>query len=222
MMNNYRMNFFRAILFGFFLLSTNATAQQLVNIVEKFDLQKDIEALDDYIDQRIQKDTFMTKFGSLRKVHIFEMERSDRKKILTKNEWFNGSFLNYLKPCYVKSPEKINGKKQRYLYAHTFLVDSMGISVAVYVTGDTNFYMDGRTFPQELCSEQNTFVFWGGWDFQLKNVAKSYYMIIRDNELYCFDEMAETQGLIPWGKYIEVMKQRYIRYRLDISDILYE
>jgi hypothetical protein len=84
-MNNYRINILWAILFGFFLLSTNATAQQLVNIVEKFDLQKDIEALDDYIDQRIQKDTFMTKFGSLRKVHIFEMERSDRKKILTKN-----------------------------------------------------------------------------------------------------------------------------------------
>ena len=219
-MNNYRISFCLAILFVFFLLSTNATAQQVINIVEKFCLQKDIEELDDYIDQKIQEDTFMTKFSSLRKVHVFEMERLDRKKIFTVREWLNGSFLNYLKPCYVKIQDRKTGKKKWCLRASTFLVDSRGVAIAVYPTGHSIFYLVGSAFPKELLSEQNTFMFWGGWDFQFNKVAEVYHIIIRDNELYCFNEMKETQGLIPWQKYVKMMKQS--KENKTLSKMLFE
>ena len=219
-MNNYRISFCLAILFVFFLLSTNATAQQVINIVEKFCLQKDIEELDDYIDQKIQEDTFMTKFSSLRKVHVFEMERLDRKKIFTVREWLNGSFLNYLKPCYVKIQDRKTGKKKWCLYSHTYLVDSRGVAVAVYPTGHGIFYLVGSTFPKELLSEQNTFMFWGGWDFQFNKVARVHYIIIRAGKLFCFHDWDANKGLIPWQKYVKMMKQSNENY--TFSEMLFE
>jgi hypothetical protein len=178
-------------------------AQNTIDMVNKLGIKEDIEKLEKLVARKVNNDNFMRQFGELRQVHVFRLSMCHSGNTLTKNDWLNYSFLNYLKPNFVSIKEKIFGKKTRYLDAHTFLVSPDGYSIAVYVTGHKVFYLSAREMPKDLMTDDNLFIFMSSFDPCGCETNRSEYVVVKDNKLYGFRDFSDYEELIPWDTYLK-------------------
>ena len=191
------------MLLAFFLhlCSIGVCAQDTINMVAKLGIQDDIAKLESLVVRKMKKYDLLDDYRNYRLIHVFKLKICCDEKEVTKKEWLDYSFLNYLKPEYIKIKEKRFGFRKKYLHTCTFLVNSNGYRFDAFIGG--RFYMCASDFPKDLLSsDKNVFIFMSGFDPSLRESIRSEYVVVKDNKLYGFKDFSDCETLIPWDTYI--------------------
>jgi hypothetical protein len=183
--------------------------EEVIDLVNRLGIREDIEKLDSLVARKARKLGYMNQFKELTWFHFFKLTLSDPQKELTKKDWLDYSFLNYLKPRYFRMKGKLYGRK--YLDAHTFLVDKKrGLFLADFERG--HFYVGAREMPNVLMSTDNTFIFMCSSDLQFRTLTRNRYIIVNENKFYVFIDSEyrnSSKELIPWDIYVKGMGSIY-------------
>ena len=200
---NYRVILQAALFIVFSIFCVEGLANDEIDMVQKLGIKEEVVKLDSLISRKVKKNHYLSQFGDLRHVHIFVLSFSDDEKIITKKNWLDYSFLDDLRPNYFRIRNKRFGKK--YLKTLTYLVDKNGYRISVFINGF--FYMCASEMPKDLLNEEkNLFMFLGSFDPQLKKIDSGYYIVLKDNKLYGFDDWSDNENLVPLETYV---KQRF-------------
>ena len=185
--------------FVLYLFCIGVYAQETVDMVAKLGIKEDVEKLESLVARKVQKNTLLNQSGKLKQIHVFKLKICCDEKKITENEWLDYSFLNYLRPEYVRIKEKRFGFKKKYLHAYTYLVNADGYRLDVCIGG--RFYSCASVMPKELLSvDKNGFIFFMSSLDSRKTGYK--YVVVKDNHLYGFDDFSDCNTLIPWNTYI--------------------
>ena len=196
----YKKAFLALVLY---LCCIGVYAQATIDIVAKLGIKEDIEKLESLVARKVKNDDLLKDMENLRQIHVIKLKKSRNSRNLTRKEWMDYSFLDFLKPEYVKVREKVFGKKKKYLCARTYLVTSDGYRLDAYITGSKNFYSCASVMPKDLLSlDKNDLIFMSSFDPNLYRPNFSEYVVVKDNVLYGFDDFSDCDKLIPWETYI--------------------
>ncbi|MCR5395320.1 MAG: hypothetical protein K6E86_08000 [Bacteroidales bacterium] len=178
-------------------------AQAPIDMAAKLGIKEDIEKLDSLVVRKLKKDNLLKDFDNLRQIHVIILRKRRNSRNLTKKDWMDYSFLDFLEPEYVKVREKKIGKKKKYLYALTFLFTLDGHRLEEYTTGLNYFNLCASDMPKDLLSlDKNDLIFTSSFDPNLYELNKREYVVIKDNVLYGFEDFSDCEKLIPWETYI--------------------
>lgn len=178
-------------------------AQKTMDMVSKLGIKEDIEKLESLVVRRAKKKGLLKDYKNLRQIHVIILKKRCDGRNLTKKDWMDYSFLNFLEPEYVKVREKFWGKKKKYLYAYTFLVTSDKYRLDEYITGFKYFYSCAGVMPKDLLSlDKNDLIFMSSNDPNLYESNFREYVVVKDNVLYGFDDFSDCDKLIPWETFV--------------------
>ena len=196
----------KTMLLAFFLhlCSIGVCAQDTIDMVAKLGIQDDIAKLESLVVRKMKKYDLSDDYRNYRLIHVFKLKICCDEKEITKKDWLDYSFLNYLKPEYVWIKEKRFGFRKKYLYTYTFLVNPKGYISDVFIGG--RFYLCASDVPKDLLSnDNNIFIFMSGWLPSLHESKRDEYVVVKNNKLYGFkdySDCSDCKTLIPWDTYI--------------------
>ena len=189
--------------FVLYLCCIGAYAQKPMGIVAKLGIKEDIEKLESLVVRRAKKKGLLKDYQNLRQIHVIKLKKRCDSRNLTRKDWMDYSFLNFLEPEYVKVREKFWGKRKKYLYAYTFLVTSDRYRLDEYTTGSNHFNSCASNMSKDLLSlDKNDLIFMSSFDPNLCKSNSSEYIVVKDNALYGFDDFSNCDKLIPWETFI--------------------
>ena len=112
-------------------------SQDTINMIDRLHIKRELKELEGRIEYLVRKDKIVSKTEEIQQFHIFFLKNtlfSIPNYKADKEEYLNGSFLQYLKPNYYKiSPQRLWQKRKNYLDTSTYIMDIKGNLIA---TGD--------------------------------------------------------------------------------------
>lgn len=176
------------------LFSLEMYSQNLTNLVIKFDLKEDMIKRDQLIEKRIKNNHYFDTMGELKRVHVYKFILSDSNVLPTRQDWLDGSILNFIKPQYIHVREKRFGIKKRYLDGYTYIVRQDGMWIANYCGYNLYLHNFGQ-MPQTLLNDE-VFMFNASWDPQFQRSKNGTCIIVGEDKLYFWDEDRNGVGYL--------------------------
>ena len=109
-------------------------SQDTINMIDRLHIKRELKELEGRIEYLVRKDKIVSKTEEIQQFHIFFLKNtlfSIPNYKADKEEYLNGSFLQYLKPNYYKiSPQRLWQKKKNYLDTSTYIMDIKGNLIA--------------------------------------------------------------------------------------------
>lgn len=189
------MKKFLIIILTLFCIQTYS--QSLTDLVMKFDLKEDMVKRDELLKRRIKNNHFFDTEGELKCVHVYQFEVTDPIVLPTRQNWLDGSILDYIKPKYIHVREKRFGRKKRYLDGYTFIVRKDGTWIANYRGYELYLHNFGR-MPQALLNN-DVFMFNASWDQQFQRSKTGTCIIVGEDKLYFWDDDWNELGYLDDG-----------------------
>ncbi|MDR1006701.1 MAG: hypothetical protein LBL74_07545 [Bacteroidales bacterium] len=169
------------------LIGYSQTDTLTAYIINKYNMQPDIDALNDSLYCRIGKDSILSQMRGLKLFHIYEftanVERDDGEPLrIDKENFYDYTFLNEIKPTF----SRIFG----VLYAVGYIYDS-----AYNIVAKKSHIQISRTYRLPD-SDQELF------DFIIKNkitfvfvLSSFHYLCVKDNAILVIDYTSTTKDI---------------------------
>ena len=105
-------------------------SQDTINMIDRLHIKNEFKELEDRIEYLVRKAKIVNETEEIQQFHIFFLKNtlfSIPNYKADKEEYLNGSFLQYLKPNYYKiSPQRLWQKRKNYLDTSTYIMDIKG------------------------------------------------------------------------------------------------
>ena len=111
---------YRGIIFIIFIYSQGFLySQDTINMIDRLHIKRELKELEGRIEYLVRKDKIVSKTEEIQQFHIFFLKNTlfaIPNYTADKEEYLNGSFLQYLKPNYYKiSPQRLWQKRKNNL-----------------------------------------------------------------------------------------------------------
>jgi len=195
---------YRGIIFIIFIYSQGFLySQDTINMIDKLHIKNEFKELEDRIEYLVRKDKIVSKTEEIQQFHIFFLKNtlfSIPNYKADKEEYLNGSFLQYLKPNYYKiSPQRLWQKKKNYLDTSTYIMDIKGNLIA---TADASLVSIAFA-SYSLMIKTAKFLFEKKFDFVFyMGGIYGYFITIKEGKLYVINTFGGEIEMYEWGYFV--------------------
>ena len=196
--------YYRGIIFIIFIYSQGFLySQDTINMIDRLHIKRELKELEGRIEYLVRKDKIVSKTEEIQQFHIFFLKNTlfaIPNYTADKEEYLNGSFLQYLKPNYYKiSPQRLWQKKKNYLDTSTYIMDIKGNLIA---TGDARLvsiafasYSLMIKTAKFLLEKKFDFVFYMGGIY-------GYFITIKEGKLYVINTFGGEIEVYEWEYFV--------------------
>ena len=196
--------YYRGIIFIIFIYSQGFLySQDTINMIDRLHIKRELKELEGRIEYLVRKDKIVSKTEEIQQFHIFFLKNTlfaIPNYKADKEEYLNGSFLQYLKPNYYKiSPQRLWQKKKNYLDTSTYIMDIKGNLIA---TGDARLvsiafasYSLMIKTAKFLLEKKFDFVFYMGGIY-------GYFITIKEGKLYVINTFGGEIEVYEWEYFV--------------------
>ena len=196
---------YRGIIFIIFIYSQGFLySQDTINMIDKLHIKNEFKELEDRIEYLVRKAKIVNETEEIKQFHIFLSNNTlfDIPNYKAdKEDYLNGSFLQFLKPNYYDiKPQGLFKKNKKYLQTYAYITNSKGELIA---TGDVRFVSNSRaykSYPTEI--EFAKLLFDKKFDFMFSMGILSHYICIKDNKLYVISNFWNGIEMYGWEKFV--------------------
>ena len=178
-------------------------SQDTINMIDKLHIKNEFKELEDRIEYLVRKDKIVSKTEEIQQFHIFFLKNtlfSIPNYKADKEEYLNGSFLQYLKPNYYKiSPQRLWQKRENYLDTSTYIIDIKGNLIAI---GDARLVSIAFA-SYSLMIKTAKFLFEKKFDFVFyMGGIYGYFITIKEGKLYVISAFGGEIEMYEWGYFV--------------------
>ena len=196
--------YYRGIIFIIFIYSQGFLySQDTINMIDRLHIKRELKELEGRIEYLVRKDKIVSKTEEIQQFHIFFLKNTlfaIPNYTADKEEYLNGSFLQYLKPNYYKiSPQRLWQKRKNYLDTSTYIMDIKGNLIA---TGDARLvsiafasYSLMIKTAKFLLEKKFDFVFYMGGMY-------GYFITIKEGKLYVINTFGGEIEVYEWEYFV--------------------
>ena len=189
-------------------------SQDTINMIDRLHIKNEFKELEDRIEYLVRKAKIVNENEEIQQFHIFFLKNTlfgIPNYKADKEEYLNGSFLQYLKPNYYKiNPQRLWQKRKDYLDTSTYIMDIKGNLIA---TGDARFVSNSRAYKSFLPkNELAKFLFDKKFDFMFSMGILSHYICIKDNNLYVVATTEEGVKMYRWEEFVNCCFDKIVPY----------
>ena len=178
-------------------------SQDTINMIDRLHIKRELKELEGRIEYLVRKDKIVSKTEEIQQFHIFFLKNTlfaIPNYKADKEEYLNGSFLQYLKPNYYKiSPQRLWQKRKNYLDTSTYIMDIKGNLIA---TGDARLvsiafasYSLMIKTAKFLLEKKFDFVFYMGGIY-------GYFITIKEGKLYVINTFGGEIEVYEWEYFV--------------------
>ena len=196
---------YRGIIFIIIIYSQGFLySQDTINMIDRLHIKNEFKELEDRIEYLVRKAKIVNETEEIKQFHIFLSNNTlfgIPNYKADKEEYLNGSFLQYLKPNYYKiSPKRLWQKRKNYLDTSTYIMDIKGNLIA---TGDARFVSNSRAYKSYSTEiEFAKLLFDKKFDFMFSMGILTHYICIKDNKLYVISNFWNGIEMYGWEKFV--------------------
>ncbi|WP_311326174.1 hypothetical protein [Capnocytophaga sputigena] len=172
-------------------------------MIDRLHIKRELKELEGRIEYLVRKDKIVSKTEEIQQFHIFFLKNTlfaIPNYTADKEEYLNGSFLQYLKPNYYKiSPQRLWQKRKNYLDTSTYIMDIKGNLIA---TGDARLvsiafasYSLMIKTAKFLLEKKFDFVFYMGGIY-------GYFITIKEGKLYVINTFGGEIEVYEWEYFV--------------------
>lgn len=179
-------------------------SQDTINMIDRLHIKNEFKELEDRIEYLVRKAKIVNETEEIKQFHIFFLKNTlfgIPNYKADKEDYLNGSFLQFLKPNYYDiKPQGLFKKNKKYLQTYAYITDSKGELIA---TGDARFVSNSRAYkshPPEI--EFAKLLFDKKFDFMFSMGILSHYIYIKDNNLYVISNFWNGIEMYGWEKFV--------------------
>ena len=206
---------YRGIIFIIFIYSQGFLySQDTINMIDKLHIKNEFKELEDRIEYLVRKAKIVNETEEIKQFHIFLSNNTlfgIPNYKADKEDYLNGSFLQFLKPNYYDiKPQGLFTKNKKYLQTYAYITDSKGELIA---TGDARFVSNSRAYkshPSEI--EFAKLLFDKKFDFMFSMGILSHYICIKDNNLYVVATTEEGVKMYRWEEFVNCCFDKIVPY----------
>ena len=196
--------YYRGIIFIIFIYSQGFLySQDTINMIDRLHIKRELKELEGRIEYLVRKDKIVSKTEEIQQFHIFFLKNTlfaIPNYTADKEDYLNGSFLQYLKPNYYKiSPQRLWQKRKNYLDTSTYIMDIKGNLIA---TGDARLvsiafasYSLMIKTAKFLLEKKFDFVFYMGGIY-------GYFITIKEGKLYVINTFGGEIEVYEWEYFV--------------------
>ncbi len=178
-------------------------SQDTINMIDRLHIKRELKELEGRIEYLVRKDKIVSKTEEIQQFHIFFLKNtlfSIPNYKADKEEYLNGSFLQYLKPNYYKiSPQRLWQKKKNYLDTSTYIMDIKGNLIA---TADASLVSIAFA-SYSLMIKTAKFLFEKKFDFVFyMGGIYGYFITIKEGKLYVINTFGGEIEMYEWGYFV--------------------
>ena len=178
-------------------------SQDTINMIDRLHIKNEFKELEDRIEYLVRKAKIVNENEEIQQFHIFFLKNTlfgIPNYKADKEEYLNGSFLQYLKPNYYKiNPQRLWQKRKDYLDTSTYIMDIKGNLIA---TGDARLvsiafasYSLMIKTAKFLFEKKFYFVFYMGGIY-------GYFIAIKESKLYVISDFSGEIEMYEWEYFV--------------------
>ena len=178
-------------------------SQDTINMIDRLHIKRELKELEGRIEYLVRKDKIVNENEEIQQFHIFFLKNtlfSIPNYKADKEEYLNGSFLQYLKPNYYKiSPQRLWQKRKNYLDTSTYIIDIKGNLIA---TGDARLVSIAFA-SYSLMIKTAKFLFEKKFDFVFyMGGIYGYFIAIKESKLYVISDFSGEIEMYEWEYFV--------------------
>ena len=196
---------YRGIIFIIFIYSQGFLySQDTINMIDRLHIKRELKELEGRIEYLVRKDKIVSKTEEIQQFHIFFLKNTlfaIPNYKADKEEYLNGSFLQYLKPNYYKiRPQRLWQKKKNDLDTSTYRMDIKGHLIA---TADATLVSIAFA-SYSLMIKTAKFLFEKKFDFVFyMGGIYGYFITIKEGKLYVMSAFGGAIEMYEWGYFVK-------------------
>lgn len=178
-------------------------SQDTINMIDRLHIKNEFKELEDRIEYLVRKAKIVNENEEIQQFHIFFLKNTlfgIPNYKADKEEYLNGSFLQYLKPNYYKiNPQRLWQKRKDYLDTSTYIMDIKGILIA---TGDARLVSIAFA-SYSLMIKTAKFLFEKKFDFVFyMGGIYGYFIAIKESKLYVISDFSGEIEMYEWEYFV--------------------
>ena len=178
-------------------------SQDTINMIDRLHIKRELKELEGRIEYLVRKAKIVNETEEIQQFHIFFLKNTlfaIPNYKADKEEYLNGSFLQYLKPNYYKiSSERLWQKRKNYLDTSTYIIDIKGNLIA---TGDARLVSIAFA-SYSLMIKTAKFLFEKKFDFVFyMGGIYGYFITIKEGKLYVISAFGGEIEMYEWGYFV--------------------
>ena len=178
-------------------------SQDTINMIDRLHIKNEFKELEDRIEYLVRKAKIVNENEEIQQFHIFFLKNTlfgIPNYKADKEEYLNGSFLQYLKPNYYKiSPQRLWQKKKNYLDTSTYIMDIKGNLIA---TADASLVSIAFA-SYSLMIKTAKFLFEKKFDFVFyMGGIYGYFIAIKESKLYVISDFSGEIEMYEWEYFV--------------------
>ena len=178
-------------------------SQDTINMIDRLHIKNEFKELEDRIEYLVRKAKIVNENEEIQQFHIFFLKNTlfgIPNYKADKEEYLNGSFLQYLKPNYYKiSPQRLWQKKKNYLDTSTYIMDIKGNLIA---TADARLVSIAFA-SYSLMIKTAKFLFEKKFDFVFyMGGIYGYFIAIKESKLYVISDFSGEIEMYEWEYFV--------------------
>ena len=170
-------------------------SQDTINMIDRLHIKNEFKELEDRIEYLVRKAKIVNENEEIQQFHIFFLKNTlfgIPNYKADKEEYLNGSFLQYLKPNYYKiNPQRLWQKRKDYLDTSTYIRDIKGNLIA---TGDARLVSIAFA-SYSLMIKTAKFL------FEKKGIY-GYFIAIKESKLYVISDFSGEIEMYEWEYFV--------------------
>ena len=172
-------------------------------MIDRLHIKNEFKELEDRIEYLVRKAKIVNENEEIQQFHIFFLKNTlfgIPNYKADKEEYLNGSFLQYLKPNYYKiSPQRLWQKRKNYLDTSTYIMDIKGNLIA---TGDARLVSIAFA-SYSLMIKTAKFLFEKKFDFVFyMGGIYGYFIAIKESKLYVISDFSGEIEMYEWEYFV--------------------
>ena len=189
-------------------------SQDTINMIDRLHIKNEFKELEDRIEYLVRKAKIVNETEEIKQFHIFLSNNTlfgIPNYKADKEDYLNGSFLQFLKPNYYDiKPQGLFKKNKKYLQTYAYITNSKGELIA---TGDARFVSNSRAYKSFLPkNELAKFLFDKKFDFMFSMGILSHYICIKDNILYVISDFRGEVEMYEWEYFVNNCLDKIVPY----------
>ena len=178
-------------------------SQDTINMIDRLHIKNEFKELEDRIEYLVRKAKIVNENEEIQQFHIFFLKNTlfgIPNYKADKEEYLDGSFLQYLKPNYYKiSPQRLWQKRKDYLDTSTYIMDIKGNLIA---TGDARLVSIAFA-SYSLMIKTAKFLFEKKFDFVFyMGGIYGYFIAIKESKLYVISDFSGEIEMYEWEYFV--------------------
>ena len=178
-------------------------SQDTINMIDRLHIKRELKELEGRIEYLVRKAKIVNENEEIQQFHIFFLKNtlfSIPNYKADKEEYLNGSFLQYLKPNYYKiNPQRLWQKRKDYLDTSTYIMDIKGNLIA---TGDARLVSIAFA-SYSLMIKTAKFLFEKKFDFVFyMGGIYGYFIAIKESKLYVISDFSGEIEMYEWEYFV--------------------